>query len=223
VADNLPVAYTTERPIGWRAWQVTFKSDTIVLRGARSVEWETSRLTAQCLAYRGEDPRRLDHPCPSDPVEPPQQNTVRGVPVPAPSPDYHPQPGCGIYALKDEFFGSFQYASASAYMFQVHGFVELGGRIMQYQYGYRAQQARMLPPLTLEVPCTSGTGTYIHAVMRCAQPATIVTITGGRGGRCEKHPADAKTEVMPVDEFSAPLITALQERYQLEVRAAWHQ
>jgi hypothetical protein len=220
--SDLPVIRTSEAPVGWRVWSLRFKPDSVVLQGARSIEWGSAELTAECLAFKSDDPRRVNHQCPSDPVVLDEENRVRTDTLP-PNPDYHPQPGCGIYALKDDYIGDFRQSSAAAFMFPVHGFVELSGLIHQYEYGYRAAHARMLSPLTLMVPCFHGTGGYMAMFKRCFQPATEVIVATGKGGRCADHPPDRNLATMPTDEFTAPIITALQDRYQLEVRAAWHE
>jgi len=191
------------------------------LRGAKNHPWEQRSLDAVCLA--GQATSTVEHEVPSDP--PPERDMgERGlnpstVGVPA-----HPQPGCGIYALKDEFFGDFQQASGAGYVFQVHGFVELGGKIIAYQYGYRAAQARMLPPLTLSVPCRSIVlGMYPRVpVPPCGHAAWIVHPDAHiTRGVCDDHYRDSYGDRVSVDAYTEPLMVALSRLYGLDVVAGW--
>lgn len=134
-----------------------------------------------------------------------------------------PVPGedcaCGIYALKD------RDALESRAGVIVSGRIEMRGRVLEGEFGFRASHARVLGPLSIEARCdealaaSSELGSTRH---RCLEPAEVVRdVDGHYSARCERHhQPDPAFEDWSADEFVEHASAWLQARYGCDVVAA---
>jgi hypothetical protein len=98
---------------------------------------------------------------------------------------------------------------------RVRGWVELTGTVVEGTRGYRAEQACLVGPLELEVPCAGPRNQSGH----CVEPAVVVARTGvvSYRGRCADETHASRTGGTPVEVWRAAAIEALTARYRVSV------
>lgn len=164
---------------GWRQWEVSPRQpwegavDVPVLRGAWARAWSSRSLKARCLLA----------PFRPTPIlrgfqEILEQRETGQHPGPAPDPHCR----CGIYALKVGVIPSTPPRLAGSP--RVAGFVELTGMVIEGDRGFRAEQATLVGPLDLVVPCG---GSSLGDDPCPDPPVRVATVDSAYRGLCPFH------------------------------------
>ena len=119
---------------------------------------------------------------------------------------------CGLYAmLMDHTIGEWWHAVGG----RVHasGDVALSGRVIKCTRGYKAQYAKIVPPVFLDVSCSGKSS-------RCPKHVTKVALPGDGVpyyfGYCKEH-EDPASPLVDADVWLKEAARELSDRYDLEV------
>lgn len=163
--------------VAWRRWVVSQRRHWEgeageVLRGAWGRAWIDTTLTARCLRPPVRQEMMMGRFL--DNLESGRHSTS------SPEPDC----ACGIYAVKIDALTPTRNPRLQRRP-TVGGFVELSGRVIEGNRGYRAGEAKIIGPLELHVPCGGETTTTTGS---CPNPATVIlNRDGDRVGVCHEH------------------------------------
>lgn len=183
-------------PVVRRSWKLQLEAGRPLLTGLYGFPWREQSQQAKCTVTAAAGPAELFGTVRLD-------RQHRSVP----SPDC----SCGIYATDDPRSGWLQrrYLRDSVL---VNGFVQLSGRVMQEGPVYRAEEARIVGPLTISLPgrrrlrrlgARMGVGQRIMRVMADGDSFLMRYSTGRRG--------------VSVGEWLMQTGAALSRRYGVEV------
>ena len=186
--------FTIEPFVGWRRWIVAPAGNEHEPMLASTIvghRWESARMRAFCV--------------------PGDRDEVLTDPHRAP----HPRCSCGIYAFKEGPVGE-PWTGVGVW---AEGTVMLWGRVLEARRGYRAEQARMIPPLSVWIRCEPEPGVLGWDGILCRRrPTTVVATRRSYVPLCEFHRRRVEGEIALTPEgFGAAVRQALSKRYQLEV------
>jgi hypothetical protein len=196
--QELPRSFGITPLVGWRTWQATVWREEVFLQGIRRWRWPTGEVRAECISER---------------------------PLPA---SRHAAPdlrcSCGVYANlpEDPIWEWWSYFWGHPL---VAGWVDLWGRIIRCQRGYRAEQARIRSPLTLYMTCSVRVKPHDwRDVGLCPNPARVVAERLDARGWCmeDTHTPDALHH--PLQDAGAWVdmwVPRLEQRYDTEVIVAY--
>jgi hypothetical protein len=132
----------------------------------------------------------------------------------------HPAPDlnclCGIYSnLEDHSDEWWSYFWGRPL---VYGHVEMWGRIIRCDRGYRAEWARILSPLVLSLTCTIRDDpiSYMSKAW-CRQPVYALH-RAELAGWCEEHQPAITDGLTDPDDWLSWAVPALENRYGVEIR-----
>lgn len=191
----------------WRCWAVSDrrpweKGSGVVLRGAWGRAWTNVSVTARCL-------KPPIHP---DATMGELLDGLENASHPTPAPD--PACTCGIYALKTEAVGSIRNPRLTGRP-TISGFVELSGVVLEGHLGYRAQEAAVVGPLELDVPCAGVAG---DGSTECTKLVTKVFSRDGIRGFCEEHATSAfATNQVELTEWVDQVVPQLAATYHTPI------
>lgn len=193
--------------VGWRTWAISRRrpwenGSGMVLRGAWGRAWPDVTSTARCL-------RPPTHP---DATMGGFLDGLENASHPGPAPE--PACTCGIYALKTEAVGAVRNPRLAGRP-TISGFVELSGVVIEGEFGYRAQQAAIVGPLELAVPCA---GVEAEGSASCTEPATAVFTQDDLKGVCAEHtrlPVEA--DPTELSEWVDQVVPQLEATYQAPI------
>lgn len=204
--SDIPHHFGIEPFIGYRMWGVSKDYDgSWCLRGAWGYPWESREETARCIKSMSI----------SGINEPTDTGLHKGKDAP------QLECRCGIYAQRRDKPQDAYTNSVTRYA-HVAGAIQLWGRVLEGQAGFRGQHARIMGPLGLVVFC-SGSGSHHY----CDRESTEVTRQGYFfQGICEQAAVildrEVHTEALPVEVFMHEAALALEKRYGMEVMTDGH-
>lgn len=171
--------------VAWRGWSIEFQPagpfnrQPVLASLGVAATWDTASVTAECW-------RDVRH-----------QHTP-DAPVPA------VECSCGLWAVKRRD----QVPSYGGDM-RAFGPVELTGRVLEFEKGYRAEQAHIVGPLLVVLEC----GSYPCAIA----PTVILSNANDEMPACESHRGTYEdADVFDIDDFVVQLQARLELRYGVE-------
>ncbi|HEY5578371.1 MAG TPA: hypothetical protein VIL12_01640 [Acidimicrobiia bacterium] len=185
--------FTIEPFVGWRRW--------IVAPGGRDHE---PVLASTIVGHRWESAQMRAFCVPGD------RDGILADPHRAPD----PRCSCGIYAFKGPVGELWTGVGVWA-----EGTVMLWGRVLETRLGYRAEQARMIPPLSVRIRCEPEPGALGWDGILCRRrPTTVVVTRRSYAPLCEFHRRRVEGEIALTPQgFGSAVREALSHRYGVEV------
>lgn len=158
------------------------------LAGLRNWRWPARQVHAQCLASGS-----ISHDAP------------------------HPDCGCGVYANLDGDGPTTWWSYIWGYPI-VHGYVDMWGRIIRCERGYRAEHVRIRGPLTLQLTCRQRTDyTDLTGRSWCRQPV-VALHRDWLIAWCDQHMPDIpEDQVVAAGDWLRRSVPTLEQRYSVTI------